>query len=82
MDKETMQLILSDNYEMLLLTSPSGVRNFLKLAWEIQPEKIRMACIGEITSKAAIENNILPLVVAKNSTIEGLFESVLNYYKK
>jgi uroporphyrinogen-III synthase len=80
-EKKTMQLILSDNYEMLLLTSPSGVRNLVKLTAEIQPEKIRMACIGEITSKAALENNISPLVVAKNSTVEGLFESVLNHYK-
>ncbi len=81
LDKKTMQLILSDKYEMLLFTSPSGVKNFLKLAGDIQPEKIRMACIGETTSKAATENNISPIVVAKNSTVVGLFESVLNYYK-
>jgi uroporphyrinogen-III synthase len=82
LDKETMQLILSGKYEMMLFTSPSGVRNFIKLAGNIQPEKIRIACIGETTSKAAIENNISPVVVAKNSTVAGLFESVLNYYNK
>ncbi|GAB1451472.1 hypothetical protein MASR2M47_15280 [Draconibacterium sp.] len=81
-DKNTVQLILSDDYEMLLLTSPSGVRNLVKLAADIQPKKIRMACIGEITLKAATENKFSPLVVAKNSTVEGLFESVLDYYKK
>lgn len=81
LDKKTMQLILSDKYEMLLFTSPSGVKNFLKLSGDIQPEKIRTACIGETTSKAATENNISPFVVAKNSTVVGLFESVLNYYK-
>lgn len=81
LDKITMQLILSDNYEMLLFTSPSGVKNFLKLTTDIQPKKIRMACIGETTAKAAIENNISPIVVAKNSTVLGLFESIVNYYK-
>ena len=80
-DDEMKQLILSDKYEMLLFTSPSGIRNFLKLANEIQPEKIRIACIGETTAKAALENNISPVVVAEKSTVTVLFESVLNYYK-
>ncbi|HRX11931.1 MAG TPA: uroporphyrinogen-III synthase [Draconibacterium sp.] len=80
-DNKAIQLILSDQYEMLLFTSPSGIRNLLKLAKEIQPEKLRIACIGETTANAAIENNISPVVVAKNSTVGGLFESVLNYYK-
>jgi uroporphyrinogen-III synthase len=82
LDEKMMQLILNDQYEMLLFTSPSGVQNFMKLAGKIQPEKIRMACIGETTSKMAIENNISPKVVAKKSTAAGLFESVLNHYKK
>lgn len=82
LDDKAIQLLLSDKYEMLLFTSPSGVKNFMKLSGNIQPEKLRIACIGETTSKAAIENNISPLVVAKNSTVADLFESVLNYYKK
>lgn len=81
LDKKTMQLISSDKYEMLLFTSPSGIRNFMKLAVDIQPEKIKMACIGETTAKAAIENHISPVIVANKSTVAGLFESVLNYYK-
>ncbi len=81
-DKEIMQAILNEQYEMLLFTSPSGVRNFMKLLNGIDPKKIRMACIGETTASAAIENNISPLVVAKNSTAQGLFDSVLNFYKK
>lgn len=81
LDEKVMQLILNDNYEMLIFTSPSGVKNFLKLAGKIQPEKIRMACIGDTTSKTAFENNIIPKVVAKNSSALGLFESILNCYK-
>ena len=82
LEDKAIQLLLSDKYEMLLFTSPSGVKNFMKLSGNIQPEKLRIACIGETTSKAAIENNISPVVVAKNSTVADLFESVLNYYKK
>ncbi len=82
LDEKMKRLILTDQYEMLLFTSPSGIQNFLNLAGEIQTQKIRIACIGETTSKAATDNKILPLVVAKESTVTGLFESVLNYYKK
>lgn len=82
LDDKAIQLLLSDKYEMLLFTSPSGVKNFMKLSGNIQPEKIRIACIGEITAKAAVENKISPLVVAEKSTVGNLFESVLNYYKK
>jgi uroporphyrinogen-III synthase len=80
-NEKVMQLILNDNYEMIIFTSPSGVKNFLKLAGKIQPEKIRIACIGETTSKTAFENNIIPKVVAENSSASGLFDSILNYYK-
>jgi uroporphyrinogen-III synthase len=74
LDEKVMQLILDDNYEMLIFTSPSGVKNFLKLAGKIQPEKIRMACIGDTTSKTAFENNIIPRVVAEIISADGLFE--------
>lgn len=81
-DNEIMKLISENKYEMLLFTSPSGINNFLKMTGNIQPEKIKAACIGVTTSNAALKNNITPLVVAKNSTSQGLFESVTDYYKK
>ncbi len=80
-NQKIMRLISENKYEMLLFTSPSGINNFLKMAGNIQPEKIKAACIGETTSNAALKNNISPLVVAKNSTSMGLFESVTDYYK-
>lgn len=81
-DNNILQLIVDDKYEMLLFTSPSGIDNFQKIAGNIQPEKIRAACIGETTSNAARKYHILPLVVAQKSTSLGLFESVINYYHK
>lgn len=81
-DKEILQRIENDQYEMILFTSPSGIENFIKLKNHSQLQKIRIACIGETTSNTAIKNNINPKVVAKNSTAFGLFESILNYYKK
>ncbi|NQU52474.1 MAG: uroporphyrinogen-III synthase [Bacteroidetes bacterium] len=81
-DSKILEQIENDNYEMLLFTSPSGIENFLNISTEIQTENIRIACIGETTSKTAIKNNIKPKVVAKNSTASGLFESIINYYTK
>lgn len=81
-DEKILQRIENDQYEMLLFTSPSGIENFIKLTNKLQPEKIRMACIGETTSITAIKNSMIPRIVAQNSTAAGLFESILNYYKK
>ncbi|HSH20627.1 MAG TPA: uroporphyrinogen-III synthase, partial [Draconibacterium sp.] len=81
LNEEIKDLLSGNKYEMMLFTSPSGIQNFLKLVGEIEPQKIRMACIGETTSKTAIDNHITPLVVAQNNTAMGLFESVNNYYK-
>ncbi len=80
-DEKLLSLILNDKYEMILFTSPSGLNGFLNLSGNLQPEKLRIACIGETTSKTAIENNITPKVVAEKSSAAGLFESIVNYYK-
>ena len=81
-DEKVLQRIENNQYEMLLFTSPSGIENFIKLTNKFKPEKIRIACIGDTTSKTALENNFKPKVVAQDSTASGLFESILNYYKK
>lgn len=82
LDEKIWELVSGDKYEMLLFTSPSGINNFVKIAGKIDLKNTRIACIGETTAKAAIENNIIPKVVAQNSTAAGLFESILNDYKK
>lgn len=81
-DKQVLKQIENNSYEMLIFTSPSGLNNFMSLSDTFQKEDIRVACIGETTAKEAIKNNIAPKVIAKNSTALGLFESILNYYKK
>lgn len=81
-DEKIVQQIENDNYEMLLFTSPSGIETFIKIMNKNQAKNIRIACIGETTSNAAIKNNITPRVVAQDSTTSGLFESIVNFYKK
>ncbi len=81
-EKKTIEKIENNDYEMLIFTSPSGIQRFVKLVNKNLLPKIRIACIGETTAKAAIENNIEPKVVATTSSASGLFESIINFYKK
>ena len=79
-DPNILKRIEEDRYEMLIFTSPSGIKNFLKISGTQQPEKLRVACIGEITARTAIENNIKPFVVAEKATANGLADAIINYY--
>lgn len=82
LDQKIVEKIENNEYEMILFSSPSGIQNFVNMTNKDLHKKIRIACIGETTAKAAIENNIVPKVVATNSSTLGLFESIVNFYKK
>ncbi len=81
LDKKTTELIRNGQYEMLIFTSPSGIFNFFKMTKNINPENLRIVCIGKTTAQAAIENNIQPKIIAKMSNSEGIYNSILDYYK-
>ena len=80
-DSNILKLITDDDYEMMIFTSPSGIQNFVKLAKNIRPEKLRLACIGTVTAKAAENLGIHPVVVADTPSEEGIFNSIVHYYK-
>jgi uroporphyrinogen-III synthase len=79
-DRNIMQQIEEDRYEMLIFTSPSGIKNFLKITRTKHLNKLRVACIGETTARTARENKIEPLVVAEDASAKGLIDSIINYY--
>lgn len=79
-DEKIMQRIEKGHYDMLIFTSPSGIKNFVMSFLKIKKEDIRMACIGPITYREAIKNGFQPLVTAHNSTAQGIVESIINYY--
>ena len=79
-DPNILKRIEEDRYEMLIFTSPSGIKNFLKISGVKQPEKLRIACIGETTAGTANENGIDPLVIAEDASAKGLTNSIINYY--
>ncbi|HZH73046.1 MAG TPA: uroporphyrinogen-III synthase [Mariniphaga sp.] len=79
-DQEIIKQIASDHYDLIIFTSPSGVRNFVKINPDLHTRKIRTACIGAITEREAHINGFETIVTAQRSTTEGLVESIINYY--
>jgi uroporphyrinogen-III synthase len=67
-------------YEMLIFTSPSGIKNFLKITHAKHLNKLRVACIGDTTARIARENKIEPLVVAEKASAKGLVDAIINYF--
>jgi uroporphyrinogen-III synthase len=63
--------------DVVTFTSPSTVRNFVKLAKEAKLDPFAFplfACIGPVTEKAARELGFSPLIVAETYTTDGLVE--------
>jgi uroporphyrinogen-III synthase len=79
-DENIVRQIKKDQYDMLIFTSPSGIRNFVQVLPASRGKNIRMACIGPVTYREARENGFKPLVVAEISSAAGIVDSILNYY--
>ena len=68
--------------DVVTLTSPSTVQNFVQLASQNGldpfhlPGKPVFACIGPITRRAALAEGLAPLVVADEYTTEGLTRAI------
>ena len=66
--------------DVVTFTSPSTVKNFVKLAKAAQLDPLHLpnhplfACIGPVTEKAARELGFSPIVMAETYTTEGLIK--------
>ena len=80
-NSEMLQRIRNNQYEMLIFTSPSAVQNFTELAGGMEPKDLRVACIGETTSREARKKGMAPLVIAGRASAKGIVESIVQYYK-
>ena len=75
---------LRSGVEIVTLTSPSTVHNFLAIARQHELDPLELpgnplfACIGPITEQAAREEGLTNLVTAKEYTTEGLIEVISN----
>jgi uroporphyrinogen-III synthase len=82
---ELIHLLQSCSLDIITFTSSSTVTNFVELlqgtkGWQKWLENIQIACIGPITEKTAIEAGIQPQIVAKEYTVAGLLDAIVNTY--
>jgi uroporphyrinogen-III synthase len=83
LNEEAFQLVLNDQYDMIVLTSPSGCKNLLHLlSGKADPAKLRLVCIGQTTSAEVIRNGLEPLITAGTANSQGIFTAILNYFQK
>lgn len=75
---------LRSGVDIITLTSPSTVHNFLAIVRQNRLEPLSLpgnplfACIGPITEEAAREEGLVRLVTAKEYTTEGLIKVISN----
>jgi len=82
-NNDALQLILNDQYDMIVLTSPSSCNNLLQLvSGKIDPTKLRLVCIGQTTSAEVIRNEIEPLITAGTANSQGIYSAILNHFQK
>lgn len=79
-DEKLLALINRKMYDMILLTSPSGVNTLKDMLGSLRNH--RFACIGVTTAGSLERNGGKPLIIAERSTSEGLYDAVKRFYQK
>jgi hydroxymethylbilane synthase len=81
-DTSILKIINENKYDLILFTSPSTFYNFCSFYEKDRIQHLKMASIGSTTTKAIEEAGYSPLITAKMSSIEGLSETISEYFKK
>lgn len=81
MDLEIERQILSDKYDLILFTSPSGVESFVnQIDKTFDIKAMQAASIGPVTTAALNKIGVIPKVEANPSGAEGLIEEIKKYF--
>lgn len=81
---ELLKKALSEGVEAVTFTSSSTVENFFEIMKETDlnlPQGVVLASIGPITSATLRKFGYLPTVEAKEYTIPGLVQALIDYYQ-
>jgi len=80
-DREILQRIENDQYDLIIISSPSAIRNL----WSVLTKNkahLRLVSIGQSTTAAIRRLKLEPVITASESTYKGLAEATINYFKK
>lgn len=78
-------LIVDDGIDVVMLTSPSAVKSYVKILGRVSPKKRRgpiVAVIGPVTGQAARENGLKVMVEARTHTDEGFVGALVNFRRR
>ncbi len=80
-DSNILNIIDEDKYGLLVFTSPSAFDNFITLTgYSPETKNLQIATIGRRTSEAVENKSFQVTVEAKNSSMEGLALSIIEYF--
>lgn len=80
---EALPLILNDQYDMIILTSPSGCDNLLRLvSGKMDVTTLRLVCIGQTTAAEVIRSGLEPIITAGMSNSQGISSAIINYFQR
>lgn len=79
---ESLQRIVNNDYDLILLASPSALKNLCAILAPLQAAELRLACIGPTTQKAVEKLGAIPELVANESTSLGMYKSIKDYFDK
>lgn len=83
--KDMFEEIIDGNIDFVTFTSSSTVDNFVNIVGKDNAlrinKKTKIACIGPITAQTAEKAGFTIDVMAKDYTIEGLIDAIINYVK-
>jgi len=82
-DESILKRIARGEYDLILFTSPSGVKSFAKLAKDtssIDLKTLKAVSLGRSTTEALLSESIVPRVEAFPSGKEGLVSKLKEYF--
>ena len=82
--EELLELLQNNRIDVITFTSSSTVANFSEIMGKdfTCPSRVKIACIGPITEAAAHKAGFQVDIQQEHYTIEGLVESLLDYFRK
>lgn len=84
-DPEVRQRLARGDIAVITFTSSSTVTNFAALMEDIDLSQLLrhvvVACIGPVTAETAQAYGLMPAIVARDYTIPGLAQAIVEYYR-
>lgn len=80
-EQSIINTIVQDKYDMIVITSPSTFYNLCTFVDSATIKRLKIASIGSTTTKAIQEQGLSPLLTAKKSSVDGLCDEIIDYFK-